>query len=365
MKYAEIIGWGKCAPPATLSNDDLASFMDTNDDWIVSRTGIKQRHISHVSCAELAKVAAKKAIACAGIESEELDLVILGSNTANQMVPNTASAIVNAIGATNASGFDVNSACTSFLYALNIASDMIKAGSVQTVLVIGMDKVSRFLDWGRRESAVLFGDGGGAVVLKATNEKLGLLSANLSIVPDTQDMIELPGFGMDLPLEKLRSYYYSLGFKGQDIFKNAVRGMHQDCTKVMIETGILKENIDFFIPHQANVRIIEALAKRMDFEMDKVMVTVHKYGNTSSGTIPLSLCDALDEGRIKPGMTILTTSFGAGLTCGAGIIKWGDRVTAINESNAELPASNLTGLQIIQPAIEAAKVHYKKEVIES
>jgi len=356
--FAEIIGWGKCVPPAILTNDDIASFMDTSDEWIFSRTGIKQRHISHVPCSEIARVASERAIACADIDATEIDLVIFGSTTHDEYIPNTASLITNKIGAVNASGFDLNSACTGFLYSLNVATDMIKAGSVKTVLVIGAEKLSRFMDWGKRESAVLFGDGGGAVVLRATEQPIGLIDAKLSIVPNTRDMLRLPNYGMDLSHKELNEYYFSLDFQGQDIFKNAVRGMDEACKDVLARTGLGKQDIDFFVPHQANVRIIKTLAKRMDFDMENVIVCVDKYGNTSAGTIPLALCEALEAGRIKPGMTMLSASFGAGLTCGAAVIKWGDRITPLKESDAELPPCEQTALELIQPAIDAAREKY-------
>lgn len=357
--FAEIIGWGKCAPPAILTNDDLATFMDTNDEWIFSRTGIRQRHISHVPGSEMARVASERAIACAGIAPSEIDLVIYGSNSPDEMIPNSASIIVNAVGAVNATGFDLNSACTSFVYALNVATDMIKAGSIKTALVIGVEKTSTIMDWGKRDSSVLFGDGGGAVILQSTEEELGLIGAKLSIVPNTRDMIQMPRLGLDQSHAELNAFYYSMNFKGQDIFKNAVKGMNEACDAVLQKTGVDKSEIDFFVPHQANVRIIQTLAKRMAFDMENVMVCVDRYGNTSAATIPLALCDALEEGRIKPGMTILTATFGAGLTCGAGLIRWGNRVTPISQSNAELPPCDKTALELIQPAILAAKARYK------
>lgn len=359
--FAEIIGWGKCAPPAILTNDDLATFMETSDEWIFSRTGIRQRHISHVPGSEMARVASERAIACAGIDAKEIDLVVYGSNSPDEMIPNSASIIVNAIGATHATGFDLNSACTSFVYALNVATDMIKAGSIKTALVIGVEKTSTIMDWGKRDSSVLFGDGGGAVILQASEQHLGLISAKLSIVPDTRDMIQMPRLGVDQSHSELNSYYYSMDFKGQDIFKNAVKGMNEACDAVLEKTGMDKSEIDFFVPHQANVRIIQTLAKRMDFDMDNVMVCVDRYGNTSAATIPLALCDALEEGRIKPGMNLLMATFGAGLTCGAAILKWGDRVTPLAESNAQLPPCDRTALEIIAPSIKAAKAHYAEK----
>jgi len=357
--YAEIIGWGKCAPPAILTNDDISQFMDTSDEWIYSRTGIKQRHISHVPCSEMARVATERAIACAGIKANEIDLIILGTNTPDEMVPNSASKVVNEVGACNAAGFDINSACTSFLYALNVGTDMIKAGSIKTAVVIGMEKTSRLMDWGKRDSAVLFGDGGGAVVLQASDQNVGLIDAKLSLIPNTREMLSLPDFGMDMPRDLYKTFYSSLVFEGQEIFKHAVRGMHEACTELLSRNNLQQDQIDLFVPHQANKRIIETLAKRMKFDLDKVVMCVDQYANTSAGTIPLALCDALESGRIKPGMTLLSATFGAGLTCGAGIIKWSDRITPINESDAELPKCNQTALEILQPSILAAKAHYK------
>ncbi len=356
--FAEIIGWGKCAPPAILTNHDLATFMDTSDEWIYTRTGIKQRHISHVPCSEMAYVASERAIACAGIDAKDIDLVILGTNSPDQMVPNSASLIVNRIGASNATGFDLNSACTSFLYALNAATDMIKAGSIKTALVIGMEKTSTIMDWGKRDSSVLFGDGGGAVILRATDQPLGLLDAKLSIVADTREAIELPGLGMNMSHKEMSEFYYSLNFLGQEVFKNAIKGMQDACLSLLERSNTRQEDIDFFVPHQANARIIQTLAKRMKVDMQNVMLCVDRYGNTSAGTIPLALCDALSEGRIKPGMLLLTATFGAGLTCGAGLIRWGDRVTPAATTEVELPACDKTALEIIRPAIDAAISRY-------
>lgn len=358
--FAEIVGWGKCAPPAILTNHDLASFMDTSDDWIYTRTGIKQRHISHVPCSEMAYVASERAIACAGIDPKEIDLIVFGSNSPDEMVPNSASIIVNRVGAINATGFDLNSACTSFLYSLNAATDMIKAGSIRTALVIGMEKTSRIMDWGKRDSSILFGDGGGAVILKASEEESGLINAKLNLVPDTREMIEMPGLGWDLSHQALKDFYYSLNFKGQDVFKHAVRGMLEASNNVLQTTQKSIDDVDFFIPHQANYRIIETLAKRMQFPIEKVAIRVNEYGNTSAGSIPLALCDSLEKGKIKPGMQILTAAFGAGLTCGAGLIKWGKSITPKGESDVELPPCNQTALEIIEPAIQAARMRYIK-----
>jgi 3-oxoacyl-[acyl-carrier-protein] synthase-3 len=359
--YAEIIGWGKCAPPAILTNDDLSTVMDTNDEWIYSRSGIKRRHISHVPVSELSRVAAERALACSGLSAEDIDLVILGSNTPDSMVPNTASYITNSIGAINAAAFDMNSACTSFIYALNVATDMIKAGSIRTAVIIGMEKVSRLMDWGRRESCVLFGDGGGAVVLKASEKPTGLLFSKISNVPNTVELIELPEWGMDLPRSRMKELYPSLNFLGQDIFKNAVRGMLKNCEEALDKAGLTIDDIDLLIPHQANARILSALGKRLGISEDKVISRIEEYGNTSAGSIPLALCDALEAGRVKPGMTMLMPTFGAGLTSGAAIVQWGDKITPTAESDAQLPPCNETALELLADSLNAAKEHYKDQ----
>ncbi len=360
MTYAEIIGWGKCTPPAILTNDDLATVIDTSDEWIQSRTGMKKRHVSHVPLSEIAIVASQHALACAGISAEEIDLVVLGSVTVDEFVPNTATKVANAIGAGSAAAFDLNAACTGFIYALNVASDMIKAGSVRTALVIGAEKTTRLMDWGRRESCVLFGDGGGAVVLRASDKEAGLLSSSLSTVPGTREMLQLTDAGMDLERREMKEVYPTLNFAGQDIFKNAVKGMVRDCEKVLEKAGIGIDDVDLVIPHQANIRIIDAVGKRLGVPEEKVIVVVDEYANTSAGAIPLALCDALSQGRIRPGMLLLMPSFGAGLTSGAVLVRWGDRLTPVAESDAALPPCDQTALEILQFAMQAARDHYGK-----
>ena len=359
MTNAEIIGWGKCVPPAVLSNDDLSTAMETSDEWIRSRTGIARRHISHVPVSEMARVAAERAIACAGIDPGEIDLVMLGTTTPDSIAPNSASFVTNAIGASKAAAMDVNSACTSWIYAMTAASSMIKAGNVRTALVVGMERTSRMIDWGRRESCVLFGDGGGAVVLQASEEPLGLLHSSLSTVPGTRELIDVPDWGVDMPRSVLiNGIYTTLEFSGQEIFKKAVLGMLKDCRRVMEKAGVTIEDVDLLIPHQANLRILEAVGKRLGIEHDKVVLRVDEYGNTSAGSIPLALCDALEAEKLKPGMLLLMPTFGSGLTSGAVLVRWGDRVTPLGHSQAELPPCEQTGLELIMPSIEAARKHY-------
>jgi 3-oxoacyl-[acyl-carrier-protein] synthase-3 len=316
-----------------MTNDDMAKIVDTSDEWIFSRSGIRQRHYSHISTGDMAWLAGGKALAAANIQADDIDLIVLGSTTPEEICPNTASYIKNKLGATNAAAFDLNSACTSWFYALNAATDMIRAGSINRALVIGSERLSLAMDWQKRESCFLFGDGAGAVVIEASEQQSGLLASKISCVPDSRECLRLPGWG--LTAERFNEeFFISLDFEGQEIFKSAVKGMSEAIADVLEKENLSADDIDLFIPHQANIRIIQTLAKRLNFPMEKVIVAIEGYANTSAASIPLALCDALVEGRVKPGMKILTATFGAGLTCGAGIIHWGDRVEPLAVSDA-------------------------------
>jgi len=339
VNFANITGWGKYVPPLCMSNDELAKIVDTTDEWIFSRSGIRQRYFSHVSTGEMAWLAAERALATAGVMAEEIDLIVLGSTTPEEMCPNTASFIKNKLGATKAACFDLNSACTSWFYGLNAASDMIKAGSISKAIVIGAERLSLALDWNKRESCFLFGDGAAAVVLESCEKASGLIAAQLSCVPDTRNCLRLPSWGMS-PLHFTDELFVSLDFDGQEIFKNAVKSMEEDCKKVLEKACLTIADVDFIIPHQANIRSIKALAKRLDFPIEKIMVVIDRYANTSAASIPLALCDAIEQGGIQPGMVILTCTFGAGLSCGAGIIKWGDKLLPTAVSNKAITPFN-------------------------
>ena len=336
MKYAEITGWGSYVPPILMTNDDMSQVIDTSDEWIFSRSGIKQRHYSHVSTGKMAWLACERALDAGGVNAEDVDLIILGSTSPEEICPNTASYIKNELGATKAAAFDLNSACTSWFYGVNVATDMIRAGSIKKALVVGSERISLAMDWQKRESCFLFGDGAGAVLLEASEEKTGLVSSHMSCIPDSRECLHLPSWGMS-PLHFTDDVFISLNFEGQEIFKSAVKGMSDSIANVLEREGLTPDVIDLFIPHQANIRIIQALAKRLNFSMDKIVVRIDEYANTSAASIPLALCDAIADGTVKPGMTILTATFGAGLTCGAGIIKWGDRVSPTKISDKDIP----------------------------
>ena len=352
MRHALISGWGKCVPPAILSNDDLATFMDTSDEWIASRTGIKERRICHCNFSDMAVVAARHALAAADMDPMELDLILLGSLTNDSLCPNTASLVADELGARNAAAIDINSACTGFLYGLHIGTNLIRTGAHNKVLVIGGEFISHYMNWAQRDVAVLFGDACGAAVLEPSEERTGLLAAKIGCEADAKYAIQITNLGSAYSRLDDDFRYIDWNFEGQEVFKRAVKSMAQACADVLEETGVSLDEVNLVVPHLANKRILDSLAKRVGIPAEKVFVNVHKYGNTSAGTIPVALTEAVEEGRVKSGDYILTASFGAGLTWGAGLIKWGDRVTPLKESDAELPPCNKTALEILEPQIK-------------
>jgi 3-oxoacyl-[acyl-carrier-protein] synthase-3 len=351
---AGITGWGKCLPPAILSNGDLASFLDTSDEWITSRTGIRERRIAATSLGEMAQVAAQHALACAGLSGRDIELIVFGTTSFDDQCPNMASGLQRRIGAEGCAAMDINTACTSFLYGLSTATAMIRTGVVRSALVVGAELISPFLDWSDRDVAVLFGDGAGAVVLQATEADEGLLLEKLGCYGDSREILRIHGMG---------GAYVNKGrilgdtewvFEGQEIFKKAVTGMGAACEDVLARAGIAPAQVDLVLPHQANLRIIEFVAKRAGVPMERVFVNVQRYGNMSAATIPVALCEALEERRIAPGQLLLMPAFGGGLTFCAHLVRWGARTTPLQVSSAALPPDPRTALQIVQ-GIMAAK----------
>ncbi|WP_287830288.1 ketoacyl-ACP synthase III [Idiomarina sp.] len=357
-KYAEITGWGKCLPPAVMTNDDLATFLDTSDEWIVSRTGISERRVSHVGTSKLATVAAQNALAAAGLNPDDIDLIIVGTCTADEIIPNVASAVQQNIGAPNAAAFDLNAACSSFLYAMHVATQAIQTGAHKKVLLIGAERLTRILDWTKRESAVLFGDGAGAMVLEASDEEVGLLASHISCDADARDVLSLD-FGLSFDRFGFDGIM-QFDFVGQEIFKRAVKGMNAAVEKVFQQTGLSTEDVDALIPHQANKRLIDYLAKLCKVPSEKTVINIQNYGNTSSATLPIAFCEAVENGTVKPGDTIVSAVFGGGLTCGAGLIRWGQRVTPINPPIYELEPTDLTALDMIVPMHEKTAAAWAK-----
>lgn len=357
MLHAEITGWGKCVPPAVLSNEDLATFMDTSDEWIASRTGIRERRICHCNFSDMAIVAAKRALAAADLDPMDIDLILLGSLTNDSLCPNTASLVQDALGARNAASIDINSACTGFLYGLHIGTNMIRTGAHKKVLVIGGEFISHYMNWSRRDVAVLFGDACGAVVIEATEKPVGLIAARIGCEAEAKYAIQITNLGSAYSRLSEEFLYINWNFEGQEVFKRAVKSMAQACEGVLADAGLGIQDVNLVVPHQANKRILDALAKRVGINEEKVFVNVHKYGNTSAGTIPVALTESLEENRIKPGDYVLSASFGAGLTWGAALIRWGDRVEPLRQSDADLPPCNQTALEILEPHIKRYAEH--------
>lgn len=345
--YAAITGWGKCMPPAVLTNEDLSTFLDTNDEWITTRTGMKERRVSHVTAMELATTAAHRALACAGLDVGDVDLIVYGSTSYEEQAPNSASGVQFALGAKGAAAMDVNTACTSFLYGLSSASAMIRSGMVRNAVVIGVELVSRYMDWSNRNVAVLFGDGAAAVVLQATDREEGVLGAVLGCDAEARATLRIRGFGCGYANRGVSLGDTLWDFDGPQIFKRAVKGMSEASAKVMAKCGVTSEQIDLCIPHQANLRIIEGVAKYAGVPMEKVMLTVQRYGNMSAATVPVALVEALEEGRVRPGATLLMPAFGAGLTFCSLVVKWGERVTPLGTSPRELPPLTQTALEMV------------------
>ena len=353
MTYAAITGWGKCMPPAVLANADLATFLDTDDEWITSRTGIRERRISHVPLTALAHVAAARALACAGLEAKDLDLVVLGSCSYDEQVPNSASGVQALLGADHAAAMDVNTACTSFLYGLSTANAMIRTGVVRNAVVIGVEVISPFMDWTNRNVAVLFGDGAAAVVLQASEEKTGLLAEKLGCYADARHILRVRGMGAAYANRGVQVGVTSWDFDGQEIFKRAVHGMTEASTAALERAGLAIGDIDLVVPHQANLRIIEFVGKRIGAAHDRVFLTVERYGNMSAATVPVALVDAIEEGRVKPGARLLTPAFGGGLTYCAHVIQWGERTTPKGTSPVQLPPCEKSALEMVRDIMAA------------
>jgi 3-oxoacyl-[acyl-carrier-protein] synthase-3 len=347
MNFAAITGWGSCMPPAVLTNADLSTFLETSDEWITSRTGMKERRVSHVTAIELSTIAASRALACAGLEAADVDLVIYGGVSNEELCPNSASGVQLALGATKAAAIDLNTACTSFCYGLATATAMIRTGMIRNAVVIGVELISRYMDWSNRNVAVLFGDGAAAVVLQASEDEQGVLGSVLGCDAEARQTLRVRGFGCG---------YSGLGitfgdtiwdFDGQSIFKRAVKAMAEASVQVLAERGLGAGDVDLVVPHQANLRIIESVAKYADIPMEKVIVTVHKYGNMSAATVPVALVEALESGRVAPGSWILMPAFGGGLTYCSLLVKWGPRVTPLGASTMELPTNPRSALEMV------------------
>jgi 3-oxoacyl-[acyl-carrier-protein] synthase-3 len=351
MTYAAITGWGKCMPPSVLSNADLATIMETDDEWITSRTGIRERRVSHVTGTDLAWVASARALACAGIAATDIDLIVYGSCSNDEQIPNTASGLQFKLGATRAAAMDVNTACTSFLYSLSTATAMIRTGVVKTALVVGVEVIAPFMDWGDRNVAVLFGDGAAAVVLQATDRPEGVLGERLGCFADARQTLRVRGTGLIYASGAVHYGDTQWDFDGQEIFKRAVVGMSQASVEVLAKCGHTIDDVGLVVPHQANQRIIDFVARRLGAPADKVFLTIQRYGNMSAATVPVALVEALEQDRVAPNSLLLTPAFGGGLTWCSHLIRWGERTTPKDGTDIDLPAPTQTALEMVREFI--------------
>lgn len=323
MIYSRIAGTGSYLPEKCLTNKEMESFVDTTDEWIRERTGIEQRHVAAYAetTGDLAEKAARRAIEAAGMKPEEIDFLILGTTTSDIIFPSTACSIQARLGCTGGAAMDVNAACTGFMYALSIADQYIRSGSAKNALVIGAETLTRMLDWEDRTTCVLFGDGAGAVVLKPSEEP-GILSTHIHADGNYTDLLHTSvgvssGFKPNEPRAGVK-----VTMKGNEVFKVAVKTLGRIVDETLEANQMEKSDIDWLVPHQANLRIISATAKKLDLSMDQVIVTVNKHGNTSAASVPLALDHAVRIGKIQRGQTMLLEAFGGGFTWSSALVKY-------------------------------------------
>lgn len=324
--FAAITGWGMAVPERVLTNADLERMVETSDEWIQTRTGIRERRIAgpgeHTSALSIA--AGRAALARAGLDAAQIDTVILATCTPDRPFPATACAVQAGIGARRAAAFDVVAACSGFVYGLQVATSMVRSGAARNVLFVACDIFTHFINWNDRNTCVLFGDGAGAVVLQPSDEPAGLLSCVLGADGDQEDLMAVDAGGTRLPatpelLEQGRQYVY---MNGREIFKHAVREMAASSLDAIQAAGLSTDDIALVIPHQANLRIIEATAKRLEVPMDRVFVNLDRYGNTSAASVPIALVEAVEQQRLRKGDYALLTAFGGGLTWASAVIRW-------------------------------------------
>ncbi|CAM2899341.1 beta-ketoacyl-ACP synthase III [Paenibacillus sediminis] len=326
MRPVGIIGTGKYVPEKVLTNADLEKMVETSDEWIVSRTGIRERHIAapDQATSDLAYEAAVQALASANLAAEDLDLIVVATVTPDMSFPSTACILQDKLGAKKAAAFDLSAACSGFVYGLASATSFIQTGMYNNALVIGADTLSRITDYTDRNTCVLFGDGAGAVILGEVPEGRGFKSFDLGAEGTGGSLLKIEGGGSRLPASQasIEAKKHFIQMNGREVFKFAVRVMGTATDDVLNKAGITKEDIDLFIPHQANIRIIQSAMERLNLPEEKCVINVDKYANTSAASIPLALVEAAEQGRMKEGDTVVMVGFGGGLTWGASVLVW-------------------------------------------
>ncbi|EGT3606175.1 ketoacyl-ACP synthase III [Clostridium perfringens] len=323
MKNAKMIGFGLYTPKNLVENERLQEFLETSDEWIRTRTGIERRYISlDENTSDLAVEASKKALNQAGLSAEDIDLIILATVTPDNFTPSTACIVQDKLGAKNAWAFDINAACTGFIYALKLGRSLIRSGEAKNALIIGAETLSKALNWEDRGSCVLFGDGAGATVLTSTEEDCGIKCVNVKSDGSKGDSLVIQGLPLNSPFKDGREVSENyINMNGREIFKFATKVMEESIVEILEKEKIKIEDIDAIIPHQANLRIIDYVVKRLGIPREKFITNLQNYGNTSGASIPIALCESINEGNLKKGDNIIMVGFGGGLTWGAALIK--------------------------------------------
>jgi len=325
-RYAQIVGWGRYVPATVLTNDDFTHMLDTSDEWIRTRTGIRERRAASTkeSTATMSIRAAQQALEVANFDPNDIDLIIVATATPDYMFPATACLVQDALAARHAGAFDLSAGCSGFVYALAMAADGIAAGSYDSALVIGAETLTRIVDWTDRSTCVLFGDGAGAVVLRASDVPCGVLSTVMGADGSGSDLLYLPNSGYKDPIspDSRATQLPYIHMNGNEVYRFATRIMGSVAQQAIRKAGLTLDQIDLLIPHQANVRIIQSAAKNLKLPDEKVFVNLDRYGNTSAASIPIALCEAVESGRLKPGARVVFAAFGAGLTWAAAVVHW-------------------------------------------
>ncbi|WP_425057807.1 3-oxoacyl-[acyl-carrier-protein] synthase 3 protein 1 [Sporomusa carbonis] len=325
-KSVGILGIGSYVPEKIVTNKDLEKILDTSDEWIVDRTGIRERRIAEAgeATSDLATKAAEKALLDAGVSAEEIDIIIVATVTPDMLFPSVACLVQNNLKAIKAAAFDITAVCTGFMYGLVMGSAFIKSGTYKKVLVIGAETLSKITDWTDRNTAILFGDGAGAAVLGETSPGVGILGVDLGADGTGGDLLKVPAGGSKQPAsaETISNNLHFIHMNGNEVFKFAVKVMGETAIKALENANLSPADVTYLVPHQANTRIIQSAAKRLALPMEKVLVNIDKYGNTSAASIPIALDEGIKSGRIKNGDILVLVGFGGGLTWGASVIKW-------------------------------------------
>jgi len=325
--YAAITGWGMAVPQRVVTNEELSRRVDTSDEWIRARTGIAERRVAgpgeHTST--LSAAAGRAALARAGLQPDDVDMVVVATCTPDRTFPATACAVQAQLQIPRAAAFDLVAACSGFVYGLGVASGMIRSGMSRTLLLVAADIFTHLIDWDDRNTCVLFGDGAGAVVLQASQQPVGVLASNLGAAGEHEDLMAVDAGGTRQPItaELLAAGKQYVSMNGREIFKHAVREMCASAEQAVADAGLTLDDIALVVPHQANVRIIEAVAKRLELPLERFAINLDRYGNTSAASVPLALVEAVDQGRVKDDDYVLLTAFGGGLTWGSCVVRWG------------------------------------------